>query len=161
MAGVDAGAVAAAQQRGLVFVGVGGAGQGDAVLIKGSVHDAVDEVGAAGVIGVAQHPLGFGAHMVGLPGGPGFGDGGRYLARPASSTHSAVIWACCWTGWEVTSATIAVSARLLPSTSMAWARQTWRCSPSERGSCFACAGVQGGLLGQRQHFDHGGVRGRG
>ena len=137
VAGVDAGAVAAAQQRGFVFVGVGGAGQGDAVLIKGSGHDAVDEVGAAGVIGVAQHPLGFGAHMIGLPGGPGFGDGGQHLAGRVVDPFGGDRGRGAGPVGRWRAATIAVTARLLPITSMAWARHTWRCSPSERGSCLA------------------------
>ena len=55
MAGVDAGAVAAAQHGGLVFVRISVGGQGDAVFAKGARHDAVDELWAAGVGGVPSH----------------------------------------------------------------------------------------------------------
>ena len=39
-------------------------------------HDAVDQLGAAGVIGVTQCSLGLGAHVVDGPGCAGLGDGG-------------------------------------------------------------------------------------
>ena len=56
VAGVDAGAVAAAQRGGLPEVGVGGGGQGDAVLAQSAVDDACRQLWRVVAVGVAQHP---------------------------------------------------------------------------------------------------------
>ena len=63
------------------------------MLGKGGGDDAVDDLGAAGVIEVAQQPLRFGADVVDLPGGAGFGDvgqhGGGLLAHPLAGDGGA------------------------------------------------------------------------
>ena len=46
------------------------------MLAHSGRHDAVGELGAAGVVGVTQCSLGFGANVVDGPGGAGLGDGG-------------------------------------------------------------------------------------
>ena len=76
-----------------VILGVGMGGEGDAVLGKGGGDDAVDDLGAGGVIEVAQQPLGFGADVVDLPCGAGFGDVGQHgsglLAHPRAGDGGA------------------------------------------------------------------------
>ena len=63
------------------------------MLGEGGGDDAVDGLGAVGVIVVAQQALRFGADVVDLPGGAGFGDGGHHgsglLAHPLAGDGGA------------------------------------------------------------------------
>ena len=155
VAGVDAGAVAATQRRGLVFLGVGVGGQRNAVLRKGGRHDAVGYLRAAGMVGVTQHSLGLGADMINRPGGPGFGDGGDdrggLLVYPGVGDCDMLGDSLIGdVGDHVGQGALAAEdfdGLGAPGVALLGQRAWF---------VFGLPGFQGGLLGQRKHFHHGG-----
>ena len=102
----------------------------------------------------AHQALGLGEHVVALPARPrgrdDIDDLGGLVGNPLQGNRST---ARC--GTDRTWPSIAVSSRCPPKTSMASARQVWRCSASERGSCLASRDSKRGLLGQRDRLDVG------